>query len=46
MSCSCRSLEQLNALLTPGEVKEFAPFSADFCLTDSVMSLWTYPEGL
>lgn len=46
MSCSCRSLERLNALVEPGKVKEFEPFSDNFCLTDSVMSLWSYPEGL
>ena len=39
-------LERLNALVTPGAVKEFAAFKKDFCLTDVVMDLWSFPEGL
>lgn len=46
MSSSGSNLERLNALLVPGAAKEFAAFGDDFCLTDAVMDLWTFPEGM
>jgi hypothetical protein len=39
-------LTHLNALVTPGQQKTFAPFGKTFCLTDIVMDLWTFPDGL
>ena len=43
---SCKDLVRFNALVTPGEVETFAAFAKDFCLTDIVLDLWTFPEGL
>ena len=43
---ACKNLERLNALVTPGEVEQFDAFKEDFCLTDIVMDLWSFPEGL
>lgn len=42
----CMDLERLNALVTPGEVEQFDAFKKDFCLTDIVMDLYTFPEDL
>jgi len=46
MEIECKRLERFNALVTPGEVEVFPVFKADFCLTDIVMDLWTFPDGL
>jgi hypothetical protein len=43
---TCDKLLRLNALVLPGEVKKFDLFQKDFCLTDVVLDLWTFPEGL
>lgn len=43
---TCDKLAHLNALVTPGMVHKFDPFPADFCLTDLVLDLWSFPEGL
>jgi len=43
---SCKDLVRLNALVTAGEVQQFPPFSKAFCLTDVVLDLWTFPDGL
>jgi hypothetical protein len=43
---SCKDLVRLNALVTPGEVKQFPPFTKAFCLTDVVLDLWDFPNGL
>jgi hypothetical protein len=45
-AASCKDLVRFNALVTPGETEIFPPFTRDFCLTDIVMDLWTFPEGL
>ena len=42
----CNKLSHLNALVTPGAVNKFDPFTEDFCLTDLVLDLWTFPDGL
>jgi hypothetical protein len=42
----CKNLERFNTLLTPGDVKQFEAFKKDFCLTDIVLTLWNFPEGL
>jgi hypothetical protein len=42
----CQKLSRLNALVTPGEVEQFDVFKDDFCLTDVVMDLWSFPDGL
>jgi len=39
-------LKRLNALVTPGDVKKFDPFTKAFRLTDVVMDLWSFPDGL
>jgi hypothetical protein len=46
MKTDCDKLGRLNALVTEGEVEHFDVFKKDFCLTDIVMDLWTFPEGL
>ena len=46
MTTNCEKLQRLNALVTAGEVEQFAPFKKDFCLTDIVMDLWSFPDGL
>ena len=43
---TCDKLKRLNASVAPGEVKQFDPFTEDFCLTDLVLDLWTIPDGL
>ena len=43
---NCSNLERLNAQVSPGDVKQFDPFKKNFCLTDVVLDLWTFPEGL
>lgn len=40
------TLTRLSALVAPGEIKVFDPFSKDFCLTDVVLDLLSSPEGL
>jgi hypothetical protein len=42
---TCDKLLRLNALVLPGEAYKFDPFQKDFCLTDVVLDLWSYPEG-
>jgi hypothetical protein len=36
----------LNALVTPGAVHKLDPFPVDFCLTDVVLDLSSFPDGL
>jgi hypothetical protein len=43
---TCDKLRRLNALVTPGGVQKFDPFTEDFCLTDLVLDLWSFPDGL
>ncbi|HKI02758.1 MAG TPA: hypothetical protein VKK31_12340 [Thermoanaerobaculia bacterium] len=43
---TCDKLKRFNALVPPGAVEKFAPFDADFCLTDLVLDLWSFPDGL
>jgi hypothetical protein len=43
---TCDKLRRLNALIPPGAVNKFDPFDADFCLTDLVLDLWSFPDGL
>lgn len=43
---TCDKLKRLNALVTPGGKEKFDPFSEDFCLTDLVLDLWTFPDEL
>jgi hypothetical protein len=40
------SLAHLNALVPPGQVHQFEPFTKQFCLTDIVLDLWSFPESL
>lgn len=42
----CNKLRRLNTLIIPGGVEKFDPFTEDFCLTDLVLDLWTFPDGL
>jgi hypothetical protein len=42
----CSNLERFNAQVSPGGVKRFDPFKKNFCLTDVVLDLWTFPEGM
>ena len=42
----CKDLVRLNAQVNPGEVKQFPAFTKAFCLTDVVLDLWTFPDGL
>jgi hypothetical protein len=39
-------LRRLNAQVAPGEEKKFDAFTKPFRLTDIVMDLWTFPDGL
>lgn len=39
-------LRRFNALVSPGEVAKFDTLSKNFSLTDVVMALYNYPEGL
>jgi hypothetical protein len=39
-------VRRLNALGLPGQVHQFPAFQADFCLTDVVLDLWSFPDGL
>jgi hypothetical protein len=43
---TCDKLIRLNALVTPGGLHQFDPFTVDFCLTDLVLDLWSFPDGL
>lgn len=46
MTVECKRLVRLNGLAIPGEIKEFDAFGNDFCLTDIVINIYSYPEGL
>lgn len=43
---TCDKLKRLNGLVSPGGVQQFDTFTEDFCLTDLVLDLWTFPDGL
>jgi hypothetical protein len=39
-------LRRFNALVQPGEVEQFPTLDSAYVLTDVVLDLWTFPEGL
>jgi hypothetical protein len=40
------SVRRFNALVTPGQVEQFPTLQQDYYLTDVVLDLWSFPEGL
>jgi|GraSoiStandDraft_8_1057269.scaffolds.fasta_scaffold155826_2 hypothetical protein len=46
MPTACNRLARLNALVTPGAVHKFDSFHVSFCLTDLVLDLSSFPDGL
>ena len=45
MNKDCANLERMNAVVGV-DVKQLDAFKKNFCLTDIVMNLYNYPEGL
>jgi hypothetical protein len=43
---TCDKLVRFNTQLTPGAAHAFDTFTADFCLTDVVIDLASFPDGL
>jgi hypothetical protein len=39
-------MRRFNALVSPGQIQQFPTLGADFYLTDVVLDLWSFPEGL
>src|SRR5258708_4306576 len=42
---TCDKLMRLTAEVSPGGVHRFDTFTADFCLTDMILDLYTLPDG-
>jgi hypothetical protein len=40
------SVRHFNALVTPGQVSQFPTLQQDYYLTDVVLDLWSFSEGL
>jgi hypothetical protein len=42
----CSRLAVANVLMPPGILQRFDPFTDNFCLTDIVTGLYSFPEGV